>query len=56
LDQTACATCSATSERIVLSRCPICHKSVCEKCLVARGGRTFCSQRCADYFFFDDED
>ncbi|HKY32664.1 MAG TPA: hypothetical protein VJV23_09030 [Candidatus Polarisedimenticolia bacterium] len=52
----ACAVCSAAGPRIVLGKCPICFKAVCEGCRVSRGGRHFCSQYCADYFFFGDEE
>ena len=54
--QEVCSVCTTHGERIVLAKCPICHKLVCETCRVMRGGRSFCSQRCSDYFFFDDED
>jgi hypothetical protein len=54
--QEVCSVCTAHGDRIVLAKCPICHKLVCETCRVMRGGRSFCSQRCSDYFFFDDED
>ena len=52
----ACAKCSAAGAKIQLTMCPICHKQVCEKCLVSKSGRNFCSQYCAEYFFFGDED
>jgi hypothetical protein len=56
VSQDACSVCSASGERIVLAKCQACHKLVCQTCLVARGGRSFCTRRCADYFFHDDED
>jgi hypothetical protein len=52
----ACSKCSAKGEKISLMMCPICHKMVCEKCLIHKSGRSFCSQYCAEYFFFGDED
>ena len=52
----ACSKCSAKGEKVSLMMCPICHKMVCEKCRVHKSGRSFCSQYCAEYFFFGDED
>jgi hypothetical protein len=48
--------CAATGEKIVFIKCPICHKLVCENCVVSRSGRAFCGQYCADDFFFGDEE
>jgi hypothetical protein len=36
--------------------CPICHKQACEGCGTSKGGKRFCSQYCAEYFFFVDDD
>ena len=37
-------------------KCPICFKQVCEECAIRSYGRCFCSKRCADTFFFGDDD
>ena len=55
MDEKACSRCAAAGEKLALMKCPICHKVVCETCRVNRGGRLFCSQYCADYFFFEEE-
>jgi hypothetical protein len=39
-----------------LLKCPICFKNVCESCSHRNMGRDFCSKRCADQFFFGDDD
>ncbi len=39
-----------------LYKCPICFKLVCDNCTVRSYGRTFCTKRCADQFFFGDDD
>jgi hypothetical protein len=39
-----------------LPRCPICHKSVCDSCMVRMGGSTFCGTDCSHAFFFGDAD
>jgi len=41
---------------ITLSKCPICFKLVCQDCAKREYGRIFCTQRCADMFFFGDDD
>jgi hypothetical protein len=51
-----CSRCSSSDPRMTLSRCPICHKLFCDKCQYAKGGRVFCAQYCADYFFFGDDE
>lgn len=51
----ACSKCSA-GDKVALMMCPICHKMVCERCQFSKSGRNFCSQYCAEYFFFGDED
>jgi hypothetical protein len=43
-------------EGLRLSKCPICFKLVCEDCANRNFGRLFCSKRCADLFFFGDDD
>jgi len=55
-DLTSCAKCERLFEKLDLSRCPICFKKVCEDCARKRGGKEFCSQYCAEFFFHYDED
>ena len=56
VEESGCSRCGATGERLTLAKCPICFKRFCEACQVARGGRPFCSQYCADEFFFSEDD
>jgi len=56
VEEKSCAQCKSAGEKISLTKCPICFKLVCEKCHFNRGGRLFCSQYCAEEFFFGDED
>ena len=51
-----CSRCSQSDPRMTLSKCPICYKLVCEQCQYSKGGRLFCGQYCADYFFFGEEE
>ncbi len=51
-----CVFCEKDFSRYDVRRCPICHKQACESCGTNKGGKYFCSQICADYFFFGDED
>jgi hypothetical protein len=52
-----CTICQKSELEIRLHKCPICFKWICEECSRRDYGRYFCSQRCADQFFFgDDED
>jgi hypothetical protein len=52
-----CVTCQKDEREVTLSKCPICFKLICVECAQHAYGRTFCSQRCANLFFFgDDED
>lgn len=52
----ACHLCGKTREETYLYKCVICHKSFCRSCGFRSHGKFFCSNRCADYFFFGDED
>ncbi|MFQ5844498.1 MAG: hypothetical protein ACE5JG_05850 [Planctomycetota bacterium] len=56
VERQSCSKCAASGPKVTLTRCPICFKTVCEACHVTRGGRLFCSQYCAEYFFFGDEE
>jgi hypothetical protein len=52
-----CVGCQTSDQDDRLSKCPICFKWVCERCALRSMGRLFCSRKCADQFFFgDDED
>ena len=53
---TICVACQKTEEEKTLQKCPICFKWVCMDCGRREYGRTFCSSRCANLFFFGDED
>ena len=52
-----CAKCNAAMDPSTVIRCPICFKRVCDRCARNKGGKEFCSQYCAEYFFhYEDED
>ena len=51
-----CVTCQKDEREVTLSKCPICFKPICVECARREYGRTFCSQRCANLFFFGDDD
>ena len=51
-----CLACKVTDLDVRLNKCPICFKWVCDNCANRAFGRSFCSKRCADLFFFEDED
>jgi hypothetical protein len=51
-----CTICHKSDLETRLHKCPICFKWVCEDCSRRDYGRFFCSQRCADQFFFGDEE
>ncbi|HKC13346.1 MAG TPA: hypothetical protein VKI41_15050 [Vicinamibacteria bacterium] len=52
-----CPECQKDEQEILLNKCPICFKWICENCGHRAMGRVFCTKRCADQFFFgDDED
>jgi len=51
-----CVTCQKDDQEVTLYKCPICFKLVCTECTKREYGRTFCSKRCADLFFFGDDD
>jgi hypothetical protein len=50
----ACHACEKTEEDTRLSICSVCHRAFCEEHRHVMSGRSFCSQRCAEYFFFAD--
>lgn len=51
-----CIHCDKTEQQVDLIKCPICFKTYCDECGYQHGGRKFCSQFCADYYFFADPD
>ena len=51
-----CEACNENNPLRDIYKCPSCYKMVCDNCCHRFGGRPFCSKRCADYFFFGDED
>jgi hypothetical protein len=51
-----CVTCQKDEQEVTLAKCPICFKWVCQDCGRREYGRVFCSQRCANLFFFGDDD
>jgi hypothetical protein len=51
-----CIACQKNEQDARLDKCPICFKWVCEDCGNRSFGRVFCSKRCADQFFFGDDD
>ena len=51
-----CSVCEKDEQEVTLQKCPICFKLVCLDCAKREYGRTFCSKRCADQFFFGDDD
>jgi hypothetical protein len=53
---TICVNCQKSEEEVTLHKCPICFKLVCNDCAKREYGRVFCSKRCADQFFFGDDD
>lgn len=51
-----CVGCNVDDREIRLHKCPICFKWVCDNCAVHAFGRLFCARKCADAFFFGDDD
>ncbi len=51
-----CITCHIDDRERHLNKCPICFKWVCEECAIRSYGRMFCAKKCADAFFFGDDD
>ncbi|HEY7515343.1 MAG TPA: hypothetical protein VIC87_12740 [Vicinamibacteria bacterium] len=51
-----CSICQKDDQETTLHKCPICFKLACENCTIRSYGRTFCTKRCADQFFFGDDD
>lgn len=51
-----CVGCAVDDREHHLNKCPICFKWVCDNCGHLAFGRTFCARKCADAFFFGDDD
>ena len=51
-----CTTCGGSDLNLRLEKCQICFKWTCEACGTPQYGRMFCSKKCADAFFFGDDD
>jgi len=51
-----CVFCEKDFNQYDLHMCPICHKKACAKCGMSKGGKHFCSQYCAEFFFFVGDD
>ena len=51
-----CVNCQKDEQEVTLLKCPICFKLVCHDCGRHEYGRIFCSARCANLFFFGDDD
>jgi hypothetical protein len=51
-----CGSCRRTEVEVRVHKCPICFKLICDDCGRREYGRVFCSQRCADQFFFGDDE
>jgi len=49
-----CMQCELTGDDTKLHKCPVCFKHVCDEHAASRSGRKFCSDACAEYFFFGD--
>jgi len=51
-----CVGCQVSDLDQHLNKCPICFKWICDDCSRRSMGRMFCSKRCADQFFFGDDE
>ena len=51
-----CYLCGKSSDGVRLQICVICHRLYCRTCSTRRNGKELCSQRCADLFFFGDDE
>ena len=52
----SCSGCGNVFDYYKLIKCPMCYKMVCNECKAIIGGRPFCGEVCANYFFFGGED
>ncbi len=56
MEKPECVHCKKSDDETTLRKCPICFKRYCDEHAYLMSGRTFCSQPCADFFFFSDSD
>jgi hypothetical protein len=52
----SCVVCGVAVDPEFAMRCMICRSAFCAECGVTGYGRTFCSPRCRDFFFFGEAD
>jgi hypothetical protein len=55
-DSMNCVGCQKNEVETTLHKCPICFQWSCDECGRREYGRVFCSKRCADQFFFGDDE
>lgn len=51
-----CRECGRNDDQILIHKCPVCHKRVCEEHGHSRSGVWFCTKGCSEYFFFSEPD
>ena len=51
-----CPKCSEECLPETVQKCSLCYSPYCPSCVYNMGGREFCSQNCAHYYFYTDED
>ncbi|HET7746460.1 MAG TPA: hypothetical protein VFM29_04110 [Vicinamibacteria bacterium] len=56
MDPLHCSTCQMSDQDRRLHKCPICFKLSCDECGHHAYGRIFCTRRCAEEFFFGEDD
>ena len=52
----ACEKAGKIPEQLKLTKCSICFRHFCDEHASHMSGRPFCSQGCAQYFFFAEPD
>jgi hypothetical protein len=55
-DETICDVCETPWPQAALERCRICFRYFCEVCTFKMRGVRFCSEGCAGYFMYGDDD
>ncbi len=51
-----CEVCRTRGYWMNLTKCPMCHRYVCDDCRYTSQGKIFCSRHCANEFFWGGED
>ncbi|MFH1176726.1 MAG: hypothetical protein V1750_04905 [Acidobacteriota bacterium] len=46
-----CIKCGRENPFWAVGSCVICGNAICHRCATPAYGRSFCSERCADFFF-----